>query len=133
MAAPACLPARRGPAERRPPRAGQPDFATVLGTYATLSALVLASSLLTVWFRLRHRLPAMARTVLAMALLLPLAGVIATPITMAFAATVNYSTALPVVAVEFALFGGILAGAVVLARRWALRPWIAGLSTAAPA
>jgi hypothetical protein len=107
------------PTPARPP-VDEPRIGAVVAVYAALSTLVLASSLLTVWFRLRH-LPAMGRTVLAMALLLPLAGALATPLTMAFAATVGYSTAMPVLAIECALFGGALAGAVVLARRWALR------------
>ncbi|MEV4533089.1 hypothetical protein AB0J82_04575 [Asanoa sp. NPDC049518] len=109
------------PVPMRPP-SDQPDLGAVVATYAVLTALVLASSLLTVWFRLRH-LPAMPQTVLAMALLLPLAGAIATPLTMAFASTVNYSNALPVLAIECGLFGAILAVSIVLARRWALRAW----------
>lgn len=107
------------PIPARPP-ADEPNLGAVIAVYAALSALVLVTSLLTVWFRLRHR-PAMGRTVLAMALLVPLAGALATPVTMAFAATVNYSNALPVLAVECALFGGAFAGAIVLSRRWALR------------
>ncbi|GIF70463.1 hypothetical protein Ais01nite_84980 [Asanoa ishikariensis] len=104
------------------PPSDEPDIGAVVATYAVLALLVVLSSLLTVWFRLRH-LPAMPRTVLAMALLVPLAGAIATPITMAFAATVNYSNALPVLAIECGLVGAALAGAIVLARRWALRDW----------
>ena len=61
------------------------------------------------------------RTVAAMTLLLPLAGLAITPVTMGFAALTGYSTALPIVAMEMALVGGALAGAIVLARRWALR------------
>ncbi|GAA1890833.1 hypothetical protein [Asanoa iriomotensis] len=120
------------PIPARPP-ADEPNIGAVVAVYAALACLVLLSSLLTVWFRLRH-LPSMGRTVLAMALLLPLAGAVATPITMAFAATVNYSTALPVVAIECTLFGGALAGAIVLARRWSLRdrsaPTAAGMRPA---
>ncbi|SNT66177.1 hypothetical protein SAMN05421812_1344 [Asanoa hainanensis] len=104
------------------PPSDEPSLAAVIATYAVLAALVLATSLVTVWFRLRH-LPAMPHTVLAMALLLPLAGALATPVTVAFAATVNYSNALPVLAIECALMGAALAGAIVLARRWALRGW----------
>jgi len=105
-----------------PAPSDQPDAAAVVGTYAVLASLVVLSSLLTVWFRLRH-LPAMPATVLAMALLVPVAGVVVTPVTMAFAATVNYSDALPVLAVECGLVGAALAGAIVLSRRWALRGW----------
>jgi hypothetical protein len=105
-----------------PPPSDQPDLAAVVAAYATLAALVVVSSLLAVWLRLRH-LPGMPQTVLAMALLVPMAGAIATPVTMGFAATVNYSSALPVLAIECALVGAALAGAIVLARRWALRGW----------
>jgi hypothetical protein len=93
-------------------------FAALVG-YVAGAAGVLLGSLLTVailmWDVIEIR-----RTVAAMALLLPLAGLVITPVTMGFAALTGYSTALPIVAMEMALVGGALAGAIVLARRWAL-------------
>jgi hypothetical protein len=56
-----------------------------------------------------------------MALLLPLTGLVITPITMAFASLTGFSTSAPVVLTEVLLVVGALAGATVLARRWALR------------
>ncbi|GIF49576.1 hypothetical protein DFJ67_4854 [Asanoa ferruginea] len=102
----------------------QPGTGEVLLAYTVLAALVVASSLLTVWFRLRD-LPSMGHTVLGMALLVPLAGLVVTPVTMGFAALVNYSNALPVVVIECGLVLAALGGAVVLARRWSLRGWVA--------
>lgn len=93
-------------------------FAALVG-YVAGAAGVLLGSLLTVavlmWDVIEIR-----RTVAAMALLLPLAGLVITPVTMGFAALTGYSLALPIVAMELALVGGALAGAIVLARRWAL-------------
>jgi hypothetical protein len=56
-----------------------------------------------------------------MALLLPLTGILVTPVTMAFAWTTDYSTSSPVVVTEVLIVLAALAGATVLARRWALR------------
>jgi hypothetical protein len=100
----------------------QPGTGEVLVAFTVLAALVVVSSLLTVWFRLRD-LPSMGHTVLGMALPVPLAGVVVTPVTMGFAALLNYSNALPVVAVECAMVAGALGGATVLARHWSLRGW----------
>ncbi|MEV4621891.1 hypothetical protein AB0J74_24680 [Asanoa sp. NPDC049573] len=102
----------------------QPGTGAVLTAYTVLAALVVVSSLLTVWFRLRD-LPSMGHTVLGMALLVPLAGVLVTPVTMGFAALVDYSDALPVVAIECGMVAAALAGATILARRWSLRGWTA--------
>jgi hypothetical protein len=87
--------------------------------YGLGAAGVLAGALATVAVLMRE-ITGMRRTVAAMALLVPLAGLAVTPVTMGFAALTGYSTALPVVAMELALVGGAIAGAIVLARRWAL-------------
>ena len=87
--------------------------------YGGGAAGVLLGSLLTVAVLMRDVVE-IRRTVAAMALLLPLAGLVITPVTMGFAALTGYSLALPIVATEMALVGGALAGAIVLARRWAL-------------
>ncbi|MDW5326230.1 hypothetical protein [Plantactinospora sp. KLBMP9567] len=62
------------------------------------------------------------RTVARMALLVPPAGLLAIPVTMGFASLTRYSLSLPVLLAEAAIVGGALAGAMVLARRWALSP-----------
>ena len=74
---------------------------------------------------------AASRTVSAMVAYLPIAGAIAIPVTMAFAKLLDYSTAVPVVAAEGAIIGGLLATATAFARRWALRP-ILGPPPSAP-
>jgi hypothetical protein len=88
--------------------------------YGIGCAGVLAGSLATVAVLMRD-VTEIRRTVAAMAVLLPLAGLAITPVTMGFAAFTRYSLALPILATEMALVGGALAGAIVLARRWALR------------
>jgi hypothetical protein len=88
--------------------------------YGTSAALVLAGAVLMVRVRLKD-LPQVGPTVRAMAVLLPLAALAITPITMGFAWTTGYSTSALVVLFEIALVGGALGGAIVLARRWALR------------
>ncbi|MEU8261224.1 hypothetical protein AB0C02_11470 [Micromonospora sp. NPDC048999] len=93
---------------------------------------VLGGALLAVRQRMAD-VPAIGRTVRAMALLLPMAGLLVTPMTMAFAWTTGYSTALPVLLAEAALVGGALAGATVLARRWALAPALRDARPAATA
>jgi hypothetical protein len=60
---------------------------------------------------------AIGRTVAAMALLLPVAGVLITPVTIGFASVSGYSTALLVVFFEIVIVAGALSAATVLARR----------------
>jgi hypothetical protein len=88
--------------------------------YGIPSIFVLAGAIIAVRVRMRD-LPRIRPTVHAMALLLPVAAIVITPITMGFAWIMGYSTSAPVVLIELALVGGALAGAIVLARRWALR------------
>jgi hypothetical protein len=57
-----------------------------------------------------------------MAVVLPIAGILVTPVTMGFASLSDYSTDLPVVATEAAIVASALSVAIVLARRWALAP-----------
>jgi hypothetical protein len=78
-------------------------------------------ALLTVKVRMRE-VAAIDRTLWAAALLMPAAGLAITPVIMAFALVLGFSTALPVLLVEHALAGGALGGALILARRWALAP-----------
>jgi hypothetical protein len=89
--------------------------------YAGCAAVVLGGVLYAVHRRMRGG-PALGRTILAIAVLAPVAGGLAVPVTMGFASVVGYSTALPALAVEAAIMAGALAGAIVLARRWALAP-----------
>ncbi len=99
---------------------GVPVWILVVAYYGIPAALVVAGAVTTVRARLRD-LPRIRATANAMVLLLPLAGIIITPITMAFAAMTGYSTSSPAVVIEMLLVAGALAGAIVLARRWALR------------
>jgi hypothetical protein len=99
-----------------------PDSPTqVIVRYAGSAAVVFLGALYAVRRQGRDD-PAAGRTVAAMAVLVPVAGVVAVPLTMGFAAAVGYSTALPVLVLEAAIVAGTLAGAIALARRWALAP-----------
>jgi hypothetical protein len=97
-----------------------PVQVTVVAYYSLPAVLVVAGAVLTVRFRLRE-LGHIRETAHAMALLLPLAGILVTPVTMAFAWTTGYSTSALPMLIEVSLVAGALAGATVLARRWALR------------
>lgn len=88
--------------------------------YGVPAAIVVAGAVATVRYRLRD-LPRIRATALAMAVLLSLAGIVVTPVTMAFAWATDFSTSAPVVLTELLFVAGTLAGATVLARRWALR------------
>ena len=88
--------------------------------YGIPAAIVVVGAVAAVRYRL-GALPRIRATVHAMCLLLPLAGIVITPITMGFAALTGYSTWTPVVLTEMLLVLAALAGATVLARRWALR------------
>ncbi|MFC0534153.1 hypothetical protein [Phytohabitans kaempferiae] len=68
--------------------------------------------------------PVRGRTVAAIAVAIPVAGALATPVTMWLAARAGYSTAAPVLLVEVLVMGAALAGGAVLARRWALAPML---------
>jgi len=91
-----------------------------LALFVALSVAVLAGALFLVRTRMRE-VPQIGRTVAAMALLVPVAGLAATPLTMGFASLTDYSTLAPVLAFEAAIVTAALAGATLLARRWALR------------
>ncbi|MGX6606527.1 hypothetical protein ACWKSP_31055 [Micromonosporaceae bacterium Da 78-11] len=98
--------------------------------YGVPAVLVAAGAVLAVRVSLRN-LPRIRRTARLMILLLPLAGLLITPLTMAFAWATGYSTAPPVLLVEIALVLGALSGATVLARHWSLRTPHPGLNTPA--
>jgi hypothetical protein len=104
-----------------PPRPVDVPVPVVVTVYwAIPAAIVVAGAVATVRLRLRD-LPRIHATARAMCVLLPIAGVMITPITMGFAWTTGYSTSSPVVVAEMALVAGSQAGATVLARRWSLR------------
>ncbi|GAB3976295.1 hypothetical protein V1634_17660 [Plantactinospora veratri] len=65
--------------------------------------------------------PQIRRTSRMMGLLLPVAGLLVTPLTMWFASLTDYSTAPEVVITEIAIVLAALAGATILARRLSLR------------
>lgn len=106
-----------------------PPLVAILALYAGLALLVLLGALAAVWIRMRA-VPAIGRTVARMALLVPVAGLVATPATMGFAWLAGYSTATPIVLMEMCVVATALAGATVLARRWALAD--AGAAVATP-
>ncbi|BBH71616.1 hypothetical protein ACTI_83010 [Actinoplanes sp. OR16] len=88
--------------------------------YGIPAAIVVAGAVLAVRWRLRdlHRVRETCR---AMILLLPIAGLLVTPVVMGFAWATGYSTDPVVVAFEVAMVMAALSGATYLARRWALR------------
>jgi hypothetical protein len=88
--------------------------------YGVPAVVVVAGAVAAVRWRLRD-LPRIKVTARLMCLLLPVAGIVITPITMGFAWLTGFSTAPLVVLAEAAMALGALAGATVLARRWSLR------------
>ena len=102
------------------PRTSLPVQVWVGIYYGIPAALVAAGAVAVVRYRLRE-LARIRATAWAMALLLPLTGILVTPVTMAFAWTTDFSTSSPVVVTEVLIVLAALAGATVLARRWALR------------
>ncbi|WP_410813560.1 hypothetical protein [Micromonospora sp. 067-2] len=88
--------------------------------YGIPAAVVVAGAVTAVRIRLRD-LPEIRRTARIMGVLMPVAGIVITPITMAFAWSTGYSTAPAVVVSEIAMVLAALAGATVLARRLSLR------------
>ena len=107
------------------------DRLNLVVRYATCAAVFLTGALYGARRGL-HGDAAAGRTVAAMAVLLPIAGALAIPVTMGFASLVDYSTSAPAIVAEGAIVGGLLAAATVLARRWALRP-VLGSPPPAPA
>ena len=112
-----------------------PALAAALLCYGLLAAVALTGMIITVRWRLRD-LPRIRTTVRMMSMLLPAASLVVTPITVVFAWTTGYSTAVPVVLAEVAIVLGVLAGAIVLARTLALhtsrRALVSDLATADP-
>ncbi|RKN45314.1 hypothetical protein [Micromonospora endolithica] len=102
------------------PRSVQVPVQVAVGVYYGVpAAVVVAGAVVAVRHRLRD-LPEIRRTTRMMSVLLPAAGILVTPITMAFAWSTDYDTAPEVVAVEVAMVLAALAGATVLARRLSL-------------
>lgn len=97
-----------------------PVFLGVAVFYGIPAAVVVVGAVAAVRIHLRD-LPGVRATGNAMSLLLPVAGLLVTPITMAFAWSTGYATAPSVVLTEVAMVLAALAGATALARRWALR------------
>jgi hypothetical protein len=103
------------------PRSADVPVQVAVGVYYGIpAAVVVACAVAAVRIHLRD-LARVRSTAWAMSLLLPAAGVVVTPVTMAFAWTTDYSTAFPVVLTEVLLVLAVLGGATALARRWALR------------
>ncbi|MGW4940156.1 hypothetical protein ACWEOZ_01000 [Actinoplanes sp. NPDC004185] len=103
-----------------PGRTHVPVQVAVAVYYGIPAVIVVVGAVAAVGYHLRA-LPRIRATVHAMCLLLPLAGIVITPITMGFAALTGFSTWAPVVLTEMLLVLAALTGATVLARRWALR------------
>ncbi|MFG1837422.1 hypothetical protein ACGFH8_03190 [Micromonospora sp. NPDC049175] len=88
--------------------------------YGTPGAVVAAGAVVAVRTRLRA-LPEIRRTARLMSVLVPVAGIVITPITVGFAWATDYSLAPSVVLTEIAMVLGAIAGATALARRLSLR------------
>ncbi|MEU4471000.1 hypothetical protein [Micromonospora sp. NPDC023888] len=88
--------------------------------YGIPAAVVAAGAVIAVRIQLRD-LPRIRRTAQLMSVLVPVAGIVVTPVTVAFAWATDYSFAPPVVVTEIAMVLAALAGATVLARRLSLR------------
>jgi lysylphosphatidylglycerol synthetase-like protein (DUF2156 family) len=88
--------------------------------YGVPAAVVAAAAVIAVRVGLRDR-PRIRQTARLMCLLLPVAGLLITPVTMGFAWTTDYSWAPHVLLTEVGLVLAALAGATMLARRLALR------------
>ncbi|WFE28285.1 hypothetical protein O7623_03480 [Solwaraspora sp. WMMD791] len=88
--------------------------------YGIPAALLVAGAVVAVRTRLRD-LPRIRATATRMLLLMPTAGIVVTPVTIAYAWATGFSTVPTVVAFEIALVVGAIVGATVLARRWAVR------------
>ncbi|MBE1490364.1 hypothetical protein [Plantactinospora soyae] len=97
-----------------------PVQVAVLVYYGVPAIMVVAAAVIAVRLTLRT-VPQIRDTAKAMMLLLPLAGIVITPLTMAFARSTGYSTAAPVLVAEIAMVLGAISGATLLARRWSLR------------
>ena len=103
------------------PRAADVPVQVAVGLYYGLPALVVVvAAVVAVRLALRD-LPRIRETGRAMMVLLPLAGILVTPLTMAFAWSTGYSTRPEALLIEIAMVLGALSGATALARRWALR------------
>ncbi|MEU8332050.1 hypothetical protein [Micromonospora sp. NPDC048839] len=88
--------------------------------YGVPAAVVAAGAVIAVRTRLRD-LPEIRRTARLMSVLVPVAGIVITPITVGFAWATDYSTAPTVVIMEIAMVLAAIAGATMLARRLSLR------------
>lgn len=97
-----------------------PELLAVFVYYGSAAAIVVVGAIMAVRLHLRD-LPRIRATGNAMMLLLPLAGVAVTPIAITFVGMTGYDDSIPTVFAEVALVVAALAGATVLARRWALR------------
>ncbi|MFG1872704.1 hypothetical protein [Micromonospora arborensis] len=88
--------------------------------YGIPAAVVAAGAVIAVRTRLRD-LPGIRRTARLMSVLVPVAGIVTTPIIVGFAWATDYSLAPSVVVTEIAMALAALAGATVLARRLSFR------------
>ncbi|MDG4765946.1 hypothetical protein O7632_17835 [Solwaraspora sp. WMMD406] len=96
-----------------------PLLLAIVVYYGIPAALLVAGAVIAVRTRLRH-LPRVRTTANRMLILMPLAGVGVTPITIAFAWSTGYSLVPAIVAVEIGLVVAAVVGATALARRWAI-------------
>ncbi|MEU1399967.1 hypothetical protein ABZ403_28365 [Micromonospora zamorensis] len=88
--------------------------------YGVPAVVVVVGAVIAVRTRLPD-LPKIRGTARIMSVLVPAAGIVITPIAIAFAWSTDYSTAPAVVVAEIAMVLAALAGATVLARRLSLR------------
>ena len=91
--------------------------------YAVCAAVFVAGVLIAIHRGMRGD-PAQARTVTAMAVAVPVVGLLMVPAMMGFASLVGYSTMTHVLVIEAAIVGAALAGGAVAARQWAVAPML---------
>ncbi|MET8042417.1 hypothetical protein ABZU25_16330 [Micromonospora sp. NPDC005215] len=99
--------------------------------YGVPGAVVAAGAVVAVRTRLRD-LPEIRRTARMMSVLVPVAGIVITPITVGFSWATGYSLAPAVVVAEIAMVLAALGGATVLARRLSLREGRTASDTSPP-
>lgn len=97
-----------------------PLLLAIVVYYALPAALLVTGAVVAVRIRLRD-LPRIRATANAMVVLLPVAGIVVTPITIAFAWSTGYSPVIAIVAVQIGLVVAAIATATTLARQWSVR------------
>jgi len=107
-------------ANRLPDFTAMPETAFAVLVHAVAATVVLLSSVAAIWWRFRDD-KTIGRTIAFAGPLILVAGALSVAPTMAFASLVNFSFNPLVILVEFAIVGGFVSSAIVLARRLTTR------------